>query len=196
MEMPTDIERRVADRLKALRGERGLTLDELGKRSGVSRSMISLIERAESSPTASVLDRLSAALGVTLASMFAEEARVDAAPVVRRDEQVAWSDPQTGYVRRNLSPPGFPSPIELVEVVLPGGAHVAYDSGFRDPPVDQQVWVIEGAIEVRVGDQVHQLEAGDCLAMRIDRPIGFRNRGSAAARHLVALTNPQQRTVR
>ena len=196
MEMPTDIERRVADRLKALRSERGLTLDELAKRSGVSRSMISLIERAESSPTASVLDRLSAALGVTLASMFAEEARVDAQPVVRRDAQAAWSDPQTGYVRRNLSPPAFPSPIELVEVVLPGGAQVAYDSGFRDPPVEQQVWVIEGSIEVRVGDATHLLEAGDCLAMRVDRPIGFRNRASAAARHLVALTNPQQRNVR
>ena len=196
MEPTVDIERRVADRLKALRAGRGLTLDELAKQSGVSRSMISLIERAESSPTASVLDRLSAALGVTLASMFAEEAREDAQPVARRGEQTAWSDPETGYLRRNLSPPGFPSPIELVEVVLPAGARVAYDSGFRDPPVDQQVWVIEGAIEVRVGDQVHQLEAGDCLAMRIDRPIGFRNRGVSAARHLVALTNPQQRNVR
>lgn len=196
MEHVSDTERRVADRLKALRAERGLTLDELGKRSGVSRSMISLIERAESSPTASVLDRLSAALGVTLASMFAEDTRVDAQPVVRRDQQLAWSDPETGYVRRNVSPPGFPSPIELVEVVLPAGGRVAYDSGFRDPPVDQQVWVIEGEIEVRVGDQVHQLEAGDCLAMRIDRPIGFRNRGATAARHLVALTNPQQRNFR
>lgn len=191
-----DIERRVADRLKVLRAERGLTLDELAKRSGVSRSMISLIERAESSPTASVLDKLSAALGVTLASMFAEEARVDAQPVARRGEQVAWSDPESGYVRRNLSPAGFPSPIELVEVVLPAGARVAYDSGFRDPPVDQQVWVIEGAIEVRVGEQVHQLEAGDCLAMRVDRPIGYRNRGRTAARHLVALINPQQRNFR
>jgi transcriptional regulator with XRE-family HTH domain len=196
MKPTVDIERRVADRLKALRAERGLTLDELAKQSRVSRSMISLIERAESSPTASVLDRLSAALGVTLASMFAEQARVDAQPVARRDEQTAWSDPETGYLRRNLSPPGFHSPIELVEVVLPAGTRVAYDSGFRDPPVDQQVWVIEGAIEVRVGDQVHHLEAGDCLAMRIDRPIGFRNRGVSAARHLVALTNPQQRNVR
>lgn len=196
MEAVPEVERRVAARLKALRADRGLTLDELAKRSGVSRSMISLIERAESSPTASVLDRLSAALGVTLASMFAEGTRVDAEPVVRRREQVAWSDPETGYVRRNVSPPGFPSPIELVEVLLPAGARVAYDSGFRDPPVDQQVWVIEGSIEVRVGEQLHHLEAGDCLAMRIDRPIGFRNRGVSAARHLVALTNPQQRNVR
>jgi transcriptional regulator with XRE-family HTH domain len=187
-----DIELRVATRLKTLRANRGMTLDELARQSGVSRSMISLIERAESSPTASVLDKLSAALGVTLASMFAEETRVDAQPVVRRDAQLGWFDPETGYERRNLSPPGFPSPIELVEVILPRGARVAYDSGFRDPPVDQQIWVIEGSIEVSVGAQIHQLMAGDCLAMRVDRPIGFRNRGKTAARHLVALTTQRQ----
>ncbi len=190
-----DIERHIAARLKALRAQCALTLDELARQSGVSRSMISLIERAESSPTASVLDKLSAALGVTLASMFAEETRVDAQPVVRRAEQPTWSDSETGYVRRNLSPPAFPSPIELVEVILPRGARVAYDSGYRDPPIDQQVWVIEGAIEVTIGDHVHRLAAGDCLAMRVDRPIGFRNRGRTAARHIVALTT-QQRNAR
>ena len=61
------VEARLAIRLRALRAERGLSLDALAEQSGVSRSMISLIERAESSPTASVLDRLAASLGVTLA---------------------------------------------------------------------------------------------------------------------------------
>src|SRR5436190_23412088 len=98
-----DIEHRVASRLKELRTRHGLTLDELAARSGVSRSMISLIERAEASATASVLDRLAAGLGVTLASLFAEGERADAAPVARRDEQRAWRDPETGDVRRNLS---------------------------------------------------------------------------------------------
>ena len=182
------IERRVAARLKELRAKRGLTLDELAKRSGVSRSMISLIERAESSPTASVLDKLAASLGVTLASLFAEEERASAAPVARRAEQPAWRDPETGYIRRNLSPPAFPSPIELVEVVLPPGVRVAYDSGSRAARVDQQVWVLEGAIEITTGATVHRLAAGDCLAMQVDRPTAFRNRGRKPSRHLVALT--------
>ncbi len=56
----TAVEQRIAARLKHLRAQRGLTLDELAAQSGVSRSMISLIERAESSPTANVLDRLAA----------------------------------------------------------------------------------------------------------------------------------------
>jgi transcriptional regulator with XRE-family HTH domain len=185
---PTEIERRLASRLTHLRAAQELTLDELSRRSGVSRSMISLIERAESNPTASVLDKLSASLGVTLASLFAPEERGDAAPVARRADQPEWRDPETGYVRRNLSPPGFPSPIELVEVVLPAGTRVAYDSGFRDPHVDQQVFVLEGAIEVAVGEKRYRLGAGDCLAMQLDRPVAFRNRGRKASRHLVALT--------
>ncbi|MBV9568897.1 MAG: helix-turn-helix transcriptional regulator [Hyphomicrobiales bacterium] len=182
-----EIESRIASRLKDLRTRQELTLDELSRRSGVSRSMISLIERAESSPTANVLDKLSASLGVTLASLFASEEQGDATPVARRADQPEWRDPGTGYIRRNLSPPGFPSPIELVEVVLPAGARVAYDSGFREPHVDQQVFVLEGAIEVTVGEAAHRLNAGDCLAMQLDRPVSFRNLRRKASRHLVAL---------
>jgi transcriptional regulator with XRE-family HTH domain len=182
------IERRIAGRLKELRARGRLTLDGLARQSGVSRSMISLIERAESSPTASVLDKLAAGLGVTLAALFAEPQRTDAAPVARRSEQAAWRDPASGYRRRNLSPPGFPSPLELVEVALPAGTRVAYDSGARLAAVDQQIWVLEGTVEVTVGDAVHRLAAGDCLAMRVDRPTAFRNPEARAARYLVALT--------
>src|SRR5262249_44498018 len=146
--LPSNVEHRVAARLKVLRAQRRLTLDDLAKRSGVSRSMISVIERAESSPTASVLDKLAAGLGVTMAALFAEGEREGATPVTKRADQPEWADPATGYIRRNLSPPGYPSPIELVEVVMPPGTHVTYDSGSRMARVDQQVWVLEGAIEV------------------------------------------------
>ena len=192
---PTAIEHRVADRIRTLRAERGLTLGVLSERSGVSRSMISVIERAESSPTASVLDRLAAALGVTIATLFAEAERPDAAPVARAADQPLWSDPETGYVRRNLSPAGFPSAIELVEVTLPPGARVAYDTGSRLAAVDQQIWVIEGAITITIGDTTHDLATGDCLAMRLDRPITFRNRTGAPARYLVALTTRTPRSM-
>jgi transcriptional regulator with XRE-family HTH domain len=183
-----DLEHRVAARLRQLRADHGLTLDELAKQSGVSRSTISLIERAESSPTASVLDKLAASLGVTLAALFAEQERPDAIPLARRADQHEWRDPATAYLRRNLSPPAFPSPLELVEVTLPPGAHVAYDTASRLSIVDQQVWLLAGDIEVTVGDRLHRLAAGDCLAMRVDRPISFHNPATEAARYLVALT--------
>ncbi len=183
----TDIDSRLAARLRGLRADRGLTLDALAERSGVSRSMISLVERGESSPTASVLDRLAAGLGVTLAALFAEAEREDATPVARRADQVAWTDPATGYRRRNLSPPGFPSPIELVEVELPPGARVSYDSGNRAATVEQQVYLLDGTIDLTVGETMHRLSTGDCLAMRLDRPTGFHNPNDRTARYIVAL---------
>lgn len=151
--------------------------------------MISLIERGESSPTASVLHRLATGLGTTLASLFADEEKSsEASPLARRADQLAWRDPETGYLRRNLSPPGFPSPIELVEVILPPGARVAYDGVPRSVGIDQQVWVLEGEIELTVGADTHRLAVGDCLAMRVDRPTAFRNPTDRSTRYTVALT--------
>lgn len=168
--------------------ERGLTLDGLAGRAGVSRSMISLIERGESSPTASVLHRLATGLGTTLASLFAEEEQFEASPLARRADQSVWRDPETGYLRRNLSPPGFPSPIELVEVILPPGARVAYDSVPRSIGISQQAWVLEGTIGLTVGADTHRLALGDCLAMRVDGPTVFRNPTDRPARYVLALT--------
>jgi transcriptional regulator with XRE-family HTH domain len=186
---PPDVHARLAVRLRGLRAARGLTLEGLAERAGVSRSMISLVERGESSPTAAVLDRLAAGLGVTLASLFAEEARPDASPLARRDDQPTWRDPATGYLRRNLSPPGFPSRIELVEVELPGDARVAYDTAGRPRAVgiDQQVWILAGEVALSVGGATHRLAAGDCLAMRLDGPVAFHNPTRRPARYLVAL---------
>jgi transcriptional regulator with XRE-family HTH domain len=170
-----------------LRSGRGLTLDGLAERAGVSRSMISLIERGESSPTANVLDKLAAGLGVTLASLFAEQERADATPLAPRADQPAWRDPETGYVRRNLSPPGFPSRVELVEVVLPPEARVTFDTGLRSPAIDQQVWVLEGSMRLTAGGVTHDLAAGDCLAVQVDWPTAFHNPADRPARYLVAL---------
>lgn len=178
---------RLATRLRGLRAGLNLSLEGLAAATGVSRSMISLIERGESSPTAMVLDRLAGGLGVSLASLFAEEPRPEASPLARRDRQPLWRDPETGYLRRNLSPSAFRSPVELVEVVLPPGARVAYDTGRRAVDIGQQVWLLEGAITLTVGDETHELATGDCLAMRVDRPITFRNSAERPARYLVAL---------
>ena len=150
--------------------------------------MISLIERGESSPTASVLHRLATGLGTTLASLFAEEKRFEASPLARRADQPAWRDPESGYLRRNLSPPGFPSPVELVEVVLPPGARVAYDGVPRSVGIGQQIWVLEGVVEVTAGTDNYGLAVGDCLAMRVDRPTAFRNPTDRPTRYVVALT--------
>ena len=175
--------------MRQLRAVQGQSIEMLASKSGVSRSMISLVERGESSPTAAVLDRLAAGLGVTLASLFAEEARAEASPLSRRAGQATWRDPATGYLRRNVSPVGFPSPIELVEVLLPANARVSYDNlgKPRVVGINQQVWLLDGQLELTVGSVTHEMKAGDCLAMRLDAPISFHNPRKLPARYLVAL---------
>lgn len=191
-----DLNQRIAQRVRELRAAAGLSLEALAAHSGVSRSMISVIERGESSPTAVVLERLATGLGVPLASLF-DAPQPLAHPVARRAQQATWRDPASGYVRRNVSPAGHPSPIQIVEVDFPPGARVAYETGARDVRVHQQVWVLDGRIEVTHGDQVHRLEAGDCFAMELDRPMAYRNPTRKPARYAVVIvSNPNGRNDR
>ncbi len=183
-----DINQRIARRVRELRDTQGWSLDALAERSQVSRSTISLIERGQSSPTATVLDKLSSALGVTLASLFEDSApAAEPSPMARAADQPVWTDPASRYIRRNLSP-AVRSPIQLVEVEFPPRQRVAYDTGARDAEIHQQVWVIEGAMEMTVGDTQWRLETGDCLAMQLDRPIVYRNPSNRRARYLEALS--------
>ncbi len=183
-----DINSRIAHRVHELRTAQGLSLDALAERCGVSRSNISLIERGQSSPTATVLDKLSAGLGVTVASLFepSEQAAAPLSPMARVAEQPVWTDPASHYLRRNVSPP-IGSPIQLVEVVFPARQRVAYETGPRPAETHQQVWMLEGEINLRVGDAQWHLQRGDCLAMRLDRPIVYENLTDRPARYLVAL---------
>lgn len=183
-----DINDRIAARVRQIRAERGLSLEALAEGSGVSRSMISLIERGQSSATAVVLEKLATGLDVPLAWLFDAPA-VPASPVSRRQDQVEWRDPASGYVRRNVSPSGLPSPVRIVEVVFPAAARVSYETGARPGLTHQQIWVLQGAIEVTLGKERYALGAGDCLAMVLDRPITFRNRTAKPARYAVILSH-------
>jgi transcriptional regulator with XRE-family HTH domain len=185
-----DVNARIAERVRELRSEHGLSLETLATRSGVSRSMISLIERGESSPTATVVEKLAGALGVTMATMFEAAASATAAgPVARRGDQSEWKDPASGYVRRNVSPPAAKQPFQLVDVSFPAGRRVVFETGPRDVQVYQQVWILEGTMEITLGTDLHRLQEGDCLAMQLDKPMIFHNPGRKRARYVVAMAS-------
>jgi len=178
----------IGRRLRELRAAADLSLDALAHKSGVSRSNISLIERGQSSPTAVVLDKLASALGVSVASMFeVGPAPAAPSPLARVADQPVWSDPASGYIRRNVSPPGV-SPLQLVDVIFPAGQRVAFETSERDTDIHQLVWMIDGFMEIAHGADQWQLNPGDCLAVRLDAPIRFHNPGAKPARYLVALT--------
>ena len=190
-----DINARIASRVRALRTDLGMTLDALAGQCDVSRSMISLVERGESSPTAVVLEKIATGLGVPLATLF-DDSGASANPVSRRDDRTSWRDPQSGYVRRNISPANFPSPIHVVEVVLPAGARVAYETGARPMSIHQQIWVQEGSIEVTLGSVTYRLSEDDCLAMQLNEPIAYRNRTRKPARYIVIIATERSRASR
>ncbi len=183
-----DINSRIAARVRELRERSALSLDALAGKSDVSRSMISLIERGETSPTAVVLEKIATGLGVTLGALF-DDAAAPPSPVSTAADRATWKDPQSGYLRRNISPAGFPSPIRIVEVSFPAGAKVAYESGARDSAVAQQIWVQQGTVEVTVGKTTYELGKDDCLAMQLDAPVTFRNRTRKPARYIVVLSS-------
>lgn len=183
-----DLNQRIGKRVRGMRASKGISLDALAHQSGVSRSMISLIERGESSPTAVVLEKLAGGLNVTLASLFdpPESSNIASlSPISRRAEQLEWKDPATGYMRRNVTAPGVPQPVQIVEVQFPPGGRVAFEDSSREVRVYQQIWVLEGTIDVTVGQVHHRLQQGDCLSMQLDGPTMFHNPTRKRTRYAV-----------
>ncbi len=184
--MEEELDIAVGARIRQLRIDKALTLDELARSSGVSRAMISRIERAEASPTASLLARLCAALGLSLSAFFADEGRA-ASPLARREEQPVWRDPETGYVRRAVSPARTASPVEIVEISFPPGARVSFPPHAAGRGITQHFWLFEGEMEVITADCVQRLQPGDCLFMPIGEGHVFHNPTERPARYCIVL---------
>jgi transcriptional regulator with XRE-family HTH domain len=188
------------ERLRAARQARGWPIDRLASLSGVSRAMISKIERGESSPTAVVLGKLSAALELSIAELLAATpatgsgadaaasppGQASAGGLVRRAADAPeWRDPDTGYLRRQLSTPQFPAAV--TEVMLPAGARVPYPAGAY-AFIAQLVWVQSGQLTLADGPAVHVLSPGDTFELGEPRPREFRNESADNCRYLVVVT--------
>ncbi|MGA5446815.1 helix-turn-helix domain-containing protein [Streptomyces umbrinus] len=185
---PDPVDSRLGVRLAELRAERGWSLGELAERSGVSRSTLSRAERAEISPTASLLNRLCGVYGRTMSQLLSE-VEEEPALLVRAADQAVWEDKASGFVRRSVSPPHAGLRGELVEGRLAAGADIAYDR----PPVpglEQHIWVLDGRLEVTAQDTGHRLDAGDCLRLRVRGPTRFRSTGPGDARYVLAVVLP------
>ena len=194
------------ERLRGERQARGWPIERLAAASGVSRAMISKVERGESSPTAVVLGKLSAALELSVSELLApattgnrpgsqagagaaagpDGGREPGGGAVRRAADIPeWRDPDTGYLRRQLSTPRFP--VAVTEVVLPAGARVPYPAGAY-AFIAQLVWVQSGQLTLADGPAVHVLSAGDTFELGEPRAREFRNETAGDCRYLVVVT--------
>ena len=164
-------------------------LRDLGIEAGADEKALAAGDAVSATQSAVVLEKLATGLGTTLAGLFAPQ-QAAGSPVARLADQPPWTDPASGYVRRNVSPGGWPSPIQIVEVSFPAGARVAYETGPRLPVVHQQIWVLDGRLEVTVGAQRHTLATGDCLALVLDQPLTYFNPTRKPVRYAVVLATP------
>ena len=174
----------IARRLRGERESRGWSLADLAARSGVSKAMISKVEREEASPTAAILGRLSGAFQLTLATLLAR-AESDDGRLVRAKDQPRWRDPETHYVRRQVFARPQ-SPLELALVELPAGAHVSFPASSY-AFIRQLVWVTRGRLAIEEGGQRHELATGDSFEFGAPADSSFANETKTACRYVVAL---------
>lgn len=178
-------DQRMAGRLKAIRIERGWSLDELSARCGISRATLSRLENAEVSPTASVLGKLCASYGLPVSRLMAE-VEADFDPLVRHGEQAVWQDPESGFIRRSVSPPAQSLGAELLDCVIPAGKRIEYARP-PSPGLEHHLYMLDGRLTMTIEDRQYELEAGDCLRYQLRGPSAFETRTDSSARYVLAI---------
>lgn len=167
-----DLDDVIAQRISHLRTSQRLSLAALAERSGVSKAMISKIERRDSNPTATILGRLAAGLGVSLTELLTDASSAQGARLRHKADQPAWRDPGTGYVRRQVAEFDERSRSELVEIELPANARIDYPQ-WHSKAYRQRLWLLAGELELTCGDETLTLAAGDQLDFSVDKPISY-----------------------
>jgi transcriptional regulator with XRE-family HTH domain len=180
---PETLDQQIARRLRVLRHERGWSLEDLAKRSGVSRATLSRLENADVSPTAQALGKLCSAYGLTLSRLMhlVEETFP---PLVTRAAQPLWTDPETGFGRRMVSPPARALGGEVLEGTLGPGVELAYDAPPR-PGLEHHLVLLEGALSLTIEGTEHHLVPGDCLRYQLFGASRFNTPKGKAARYLL-----------
>ncbi len=165
-------------RAKELRETKLLSLREAAERTGVSKSMLSKIERGLASPTATVLGKIAEGYGVSISELVGGPVRRDDVVVLRVDEQPVFSVPKTGFVRRSLSPFGPNRNVDLVVNILPPGQSSGPFPPHR-PGIEETLVVASGQLRLYLKDKAYDLNAGDSVFYRAQVEHRFDNPSKA-----------------
>ncbi len=171
-------------RIRSLRSAQGLSLDEAAQRCGVSRSMLSAVERGEKTPSVLVVHRIAVGLGSNITRLLGEE---QDAPVIvlRRAAQDVARDP-SGWERRNLAPAQPGVAFEFMRTTIPPGVNAGefppHPAGSRE-----YVAVEQGRLRLTVGGTPYLLETGDSIAYHGDCWHAFDNPGPGICVYYLAL---------
>ncbi|PIL38812.1 helix-turn-helix domain-containing protein [Massilia psychrophila] len=174
--------------LQRLRLARGLTLEDLSRIAGVSKSMLSQIEREKANPTIAITWRLSNALGVAIGELLTAETReVEPIRVLEAHETPTLPGMHAGYVLRILGPMDLAGKYEWYELTLAPGGELA--SQAHDPGTGEHLTVLHGALEVEVGTVKKKIKIGATARYLADQNHVIRNVGKTEAKALLVVVH-------
>ncbi|KWN85849.1 DNA-binding protein [Burkholderia ubonensis] len=174
---------RVGEQIQRLRNERKLTLDDLSRAAGVSKSMLSEIERDKANPTIAVAWRLTNALGITLDELFSPPKSQETIRVDGPHDIPTLAGHDGRYQLRVWGPIDLAGRFEWYELTLPGGG--ALVSNAHEPGTREHLTVLQGTMEIEAAAAVRRLKSGDTARYPADAPHAIRNPGKAEARALL-----------
>ena len=176
---------RLGERVRALRRERGWTLEMLAERSGVSRAMISKLERGEKNPTLVVAAKVAEGLGMNLSQLIGVDEKRKVV-VVPRERRMTMRDPETGFERQLLSPSLGGRGVEFMRNVVPENS----TSGELPPHrrgVEEYVVVERGRLRAVLGGEEYVLEEGDAAYFEADVAHRFDNAGEGECSYYLVI---------
>ena len=184
----------LGNEIRSRRVGRGLTLDGLAERSGVSRAMLSEIERGAKNPTIRVVAQVAEGLGCTVSQLLGEPpppvGGAGELAVVRAGERPTLLDPASGVTRAQLAPALLRRGLEVLWYELPPGRATGEFPPHR-PGVEEHLTLVRGTLDCRIGDRRLALAAGDALWFRADVPHAFRNPGDEPCAYLLLIDSPR-----
>lgn len=174
--------------IRARRAGLGLSLEALAGQSGISRAMLSAVERGTKNPTIKLACQIAEALGCTVSELLGEHERgaPDTAEVVRRGEQSVLVDPQMGAERRLLAPAFVRHGIEILQYTIPAGSTTGTFPPHRRG-VHEHVTVVTGSLVCCLGQKSIFLGAGDSVSFPADVTHTFRNSGEQPVQYFLVI---------
>jgi transcriptional regulator with XRE-family HTH domain len=180
-----ELTRRVAEMVRVLRKSRGYSLDDLAQRSGVSRASLSQIETAKTNPTIAILWKISAALGVSFATLLGQE-RAERVRVLRRADQQVLRSADGRMESRPLTPASSSPNVEVYELRLQPRS-IAHSEPHAKGTTETLI-VLAGSLKLKAGDEAHELAAGDAVFFLADVAHSYENTGRIEARYHNVIT--------
>lgn len=176
----------VGGTLQKIRTARGLTLDDLSRAAGVSKSMLSQIEREKANPTIAVAWRLANALGIGLGELLTpNDQQEESIRVLEPHETPTLPGNHAGYVLRILGPMDLAGKFEWYELTLASGG--ALKSSAHDPGTVEHLTLLSGAVELEVDGVRRMLEAGGTARYQADKTHAIFNNTEAEAKALLVV---------